>query len=475
MKSILKFLSLTMAIFSEAYYNNGSFLYRATNSVWTSGKYVLDPDTRARRIVNISQNADVDFCKAYWFLAESEVMIRLPALFSSSCMISHVISLPPEPLQYKRKDGTVIDIPIPSAHIGTKTLQVRLMSSLPRQNMVGVPKSSKTRLAAKSTGLMVHCHGGGFVAQSSRSHEIYLREWTQQLEIPILSVDYSLAPDAPFPRALEEVFYAYCWAVNNCELLGTTGENIILAGDSAGGNLCTGLAMKCIEYGMRPPNGIFLAYVPLLVEFVPSPSRLLCYMDPLLPFGFMMRCLKAYASTDSYKDANNLQNGGPLSSSDTESFEEVSESDLLELQAHKSPISETSDTLTNVSLSSQPMSTSSKPSENTVTELKEDDKNKGESQKYVDEFLEKYVLESDTDSDGVKVQVMQTKIPSGSQQKAPVFTEQSFQQRISGQLFLITYFMMQLSSCIHKSSVTIAIISQEKAAIELLKKSLYFQ
>lgn len=420
-----------MAIFSEAYYNNGSFLYRATNSVWTSGKYVLDPDTRARRIVNISQNADVDFCKAYWFLAESEVMIRLPALFSSSCMISHVISLPPAPMQYTRQDGTVIDIPIPSAHIGTKALQVRLMSSLARENMVGVPKNNKTPLAGKSRGLIVHCHGGGFVAQSSRSHEIYLREWTQQLEIPILSVDYSLAPDAPFPRALEEVFYAYCWAVNHCELLGTTGENIILAGDSAGGNLCTGVAMKCIEYGMRPPNGIFLAYVPLLVEFVPSPSRLLCYMDPLLPFGFMMRCLKAYASTESCKYAN-LQNGGALSSSDTESFEEVSESDLLELQAHKSPISETSDTLTNVSLSSQPMSTSSKPSENTVTELKQDNKEKAESQKYVDEFLEKYVLESDTDSDGVKVQVLQTKVSTGTQQKVPVFPEQSFQQKISG-------------------------------------------
>lgn len=52
------------------------------------------------------------------------------------------------------------------------------------------------------------------------------------------------------------------------------------------------LAMKCIELGLRPPTGIFMAYAPVLVSFVPSPSRLLCLMDPLLPFGFMMRCLK---------------------------------------------------------------------------------------------------------------------------------------------------------------------------------------
>jgi hormone-sensitive lipase len=38
--------------------------------------------------------------------------------------------------------------------------------------------------------------------------------------VPILSVDYSLAPEAPFPRALEDCFYAYCWAIKNHQLLG---------------------------------------------------------------------------------------------------------------------------------------------------------------------------------------------------------------------------------------------------------------
>jgi hormone-sensitive lipase len=65
-----------------------------------------------------------------------------------------------------------------------------------------------------------------------------------------------------------------------------------LAGDSAGANLNIGVTMKCIELGIRPPDGLFLAYVPVLMSFVPSPSRLLCLMDPLLPFGFVMRCMK---------------------------------------------------------------------------------------------------------------------------------------------------------------------------------------
>lgn len=73
-----------------------------------------------------------------------------------------------------------------------------------------------------SPALLVHFHGGGFVAQTSRSHEPYLRGWARELGAPILSVDYALAPEAPFPRALEECFYAYCWALRNCRLLGQT-------------------------------------------------------------------------------------------------------------------------------------------------------------------------------------------------------------------------------------------------------------
>ncbi|CAG2068831.1 unnamed protein product, partial [Timema podura] len=93
---------------------------------------------------------------------------------------------------------------------------------------IGEGKEKKVTIHRPSPVLIIHCHGGGFVAQSSRSHEVYLREWASHLKVPILSVDYSLAPQAPFPRALEEVLYAYCWAINNCHILGSTAEKILL-------------------------------------------------------------------------------------------------------------------------------------------------------------------------------------------------------------------------------------------------------
>ena len=63
---------------------------------------------------------------------------------------------------------------------------------------------------------------------------MYLRSWAKELSVPILSIDYSLAPEAPFPRALEECFFVYAWCLNNFHHLGTNGKRVCVAGDSAG-------------------------------------------------------------------------------------------------------------------------------------------------------------------------------------------------------------------------------------------------
>lgn len=69
------------------------------------------------------------------------------------------------------------------------------------------------------------------------------------------------------------------------------GEQIVGAGDSAGANLLLTTTLKCLQMEIPTPKGLFLAYAPTAVQFTPSPARLLCVMDPLLTFGFLMRCL----------------------------------------------------------------------------------------------------------------------------------------------------------------------------------------
>ncbi|XP_071566155.1 hormone-sensitive lipase isoform X2 [Temnothorax nylanderi] len=323
LRHVLKTLSFFMASFSEMYYSNGTLLGRCTNSV----KYLLDPEARARRIVNISQHADISFCQAFWFLSESAIMNMMN---TSNLAINQVISIPPEELILPTLDGGTVSIPIPSSHIGKKPIHVRLLSSKRRLGMVG-SGGIGGELCGLCDELIIHTHGGGFVSQTSRSHEMYLRNWTVTLGVPILSIDYSLAPEAPYPRALEEVLYAYAWALKHANtLLGSTAKKVILVGDSAGGNLNLGTTLKCMQLNIRKPDGIFMAYTPVRIEFVPSPSRMLCLTDPLLPFGFMLRCLKAYSVQPDKKPTKEYDNEEDVKS-DTESFAEVSESDLIAL------------------------------------------------------------------------------------------------------------------------------------------------
>ena len=54
--------------------------------------------------------------------------------------------------------------------------------------------------------MIIHVHGGGFISMSSGSHQNYTRVWANATHVPIISVDYRLAPDHAFPAALNDVW-----------------------------------------------------------------------------------------------------------------------------------------------------------------------------------------------------------------------------------------------------------------------------
>lgn len=133
-------------------------------------------------------------------------------------------------------------------------------------------------------------------SQSTKSHEVYLRDWAAKLDVPIVSVDYSLAPEVTFPRAIEEVLYVYCWVLKYGELVGTTGKKIIFAGDSAGGNIMTAVMIRIIELGLPKPDGLFVAYTPFLLNYVITPSRFIGFMDPLINVTAIIKIFNCYGN-----------------------------------------------------------------------------------------------------------------------------------------------------------------------------------
>ena len=94
----------------------------------------------------------------------------------------------------------------------------------------------------RNNTIMIAVHGGGFIASSTLLHERYLRKWVKNLNIPIFGINYSLAPNYPYPEGLNDVYQAYMWILKHAkEELNMDVKHIIITGDSAGGNLVLAL------------------------------------------------------------------------------------------------------------------------------------------------------------------------------------------------------------------------------------------
>ncbi|XP_077069085.1 hormone-sensitive lipase isoform X4 [Siphateles boraxobius] len=311
----LQSIAIGLVAFGDNYKKHQSGIGVAASSFLTSGKYAIDPELRGREYERITQNLDVHFWKTFWNVTETELLSGLMSITATTVKVNRALSVPPVPFDLPLvADPThTVTVSPPAAHTGLGPVQMRLISYELREGQdsekllalcrseggqISLSLGLKPKRHPPSPWLVLHFHGGGFVAQTSKSHEPYLRSWSQDLNAPVLSVDYSLAPEAPFPRALEECFYAYCWAIKNHNLLGWTGERVCFAGDSAGGNLCVTVSMRAAAHGVRMPDGIVAAYPATLLTVYASPSRLLTLIDPLLPLSVLSRCLSAYAGTD---------------------------------------------------------------------------------------------------------------------------------------------------------------------------------
>jgi acetyl esterase/lipase len=105
-----------------------------------------------------------------------------------------------------------------------------------------------------SGGLVIYIRGGGFVVGSLDTHHTVTAEIAAKVQVKVMAVDFRLAPEHSFPDALEDCYNAVIYAYDNAEALGINPHNIIIAGDSSGGNMAVVVAMMC-----RDKNGPKLA------------------------------------------------------------------------------------------------------------------------------------------------------------------------------------------------------------------------
>jgi acetyl esterase len=122
--------------------------------------------------------------------------------------------------------------------------------------------------------LIVFFHGGGFVTGDLDTHDSVCRLLSDSAEAHVLAVDYRLAPEHPFPAAVEDARAALRWAFQYAESLGADPRKIAVAGDSAGGNLAAVVSQAAARDGGPAPALQLLIY-PLVDRSRDWPSQAL--------------------------------------------------------------------------------------------------------------------------------------------------------------------------------------------------------
>jgi len=133
--------------------------------------------------------------------------------------------------------------------------------------------------------LMVFHHGGGFVLGDLDTHEPFCAEIARLMDLPVVAVDYRLAPEHPFPAGAEDAIAAARWLAGSPELLGRQVTGLVPFGDSAGGNLAIVATLALRD---AP------AAVPVLAQW------------PIYPAAEPTRC---YPSREKFRDDYLLSDG----------------------------------------------------------------------------------------------------------------------------------------------------------------------
>ncbi|KAI1296614.1 Hormone-sensitive lipase [Halotydeus destructor] len=158
---------------------------------------------------------------------------------------------------------------------------------------------------APNDTLIIHIHGGGFISLHPETHEVYLRYWSVMLQTPILSIDYSLSPEAKHPESLQECLDVYLFLTSGDDAvkdaIGFHPKHIILAGDSAGGFLALSLSLalsqvKKLSVKQVPlPSSLVLQYPVSQPNFLGhSASRAMVFVDPVIPLSASLSSSGAY-------------------------------------------------------------------------------------------------------------------------------------------------------------------------------------
>ena len=141
---------------------------------------------------------------------------------------------------------------------------------------------------------VLYCHGGGYTCGQLGYARILASKLALATGFDVLSFEYRLAPEHPFPAAIEDAVAMWDYLM----YMGYGARDVIVAGDSAGGNLALELALKLKEQGRAQPRGLVL-FSPWTDMTASGKSYRTCKtLDPMLTMEYIAAVREAYTGPD---------------------------------------------------------------------------------------------------------------------------------------------------------------------------------
>ena len=117
-------------------------------------------------------------------------------------------------------------------------------------DVAGIPAEWISAPEAKDDNIIFYLHGGGYISGSLNSHRELMSRISRAAKARVLIIDYRLAPEHPFPAAIEDAYSAYRWLIEDQKV---NPNNLIIAGDSAGGGLTLATLLNLRDKGIALP------------------------------------------------------------------------------------------------------------------------------------------------------------------------------------------------------------------------------
>ena len=159
----------------------------------------------------------------------------------------------------------IIDAKLKNRYTANKTIDQLRKETKDAGNIIPLPKNTKFKRVSvgnidaewitcgefETDKIFMFMHGGGYYRGSIASTRATVARISAEAKVRCLSIEYRLAPEYPFPAAIDDTYTAYNWLLKE----GVKPKNIIVSGQSAGGGLCLALLLKLKENFFSQPRG----------------------------------------------------------------------------------------------------------------------------------------------------------------------------------------------------------------------------